>query len=449
MTLTRAEQFEDGRGRRALISHGAHGEWVPAADRPDPIDVLVASNDGRLDKLIPIRFGRMAENPFAFLRGSAAVMAADLSGVPTTALEVQACGDCHLMNFGLFATPERNVSFGLNDFDETMRGPWEWDLKRLVASLVVASQDADFGDSTAESVAVAGARAYRRRMAEMASMSPLEVYYDRFDLAELIEESPDKKTKKHREKMLRKAHRRVAENLYPRLVANAGGDLRIVDQPPLIFHIDDVTPETVQGFFDNYRSSLPGDIQVLFDRYILRDVALKVVGVGSVGTRCYAVLFTDDDGGPLLLQVKEAYNSVLAAYVPTRSEETAHNGERVVTGQHLLQVVSDIFLGYSTSPAGRDFYVRQLRDMKLSVTRWEDDPELMTRYAEFCGMALARAHANTGSAAAITGYLGDSDKVDRSFGQFGLAYAEQTVRDHKALVEAIDTQRVPARFDTL
>ena len=448
MWATRAQQFEDGRERRALISRAGHGEWVPAEDRPDPIDVLIASNDGRLDELIPIRFGRMAASPFAFLRGSAAVMAADLSRVPTTGLEVQVSGDCHLLNFGLFATPERNVSFGLNDFDETMRGPWEWDVKRLVASLVVASQDAGFDDSTAESVAVTGAQAYRRRVAELASMSPLEVYYDRFDLAELIEESPDKAARKHREKMLRKAHRRVAENLYPRLAEPAAGGLRIADQPPLIFHMDDVTPETVQGFFDNYRSSLREDLQVLFDRYVLRDVAVKVVGVGSVGTRCYAALFTDDNGGPLLLQVKEANKSVLAAYVPTRSKKRVHNGERVVTGQHLMQAVSDIFLGHSTSPAGRDFYVRQLRDMKLSVTAWETEPGLMARYARFCGMALARAHANTGSASAITGYLGDSDTADKSFAQFGLAYAEQTIRDHQALVEAIDKERVAARLDT-
>ena len=446
MRPTRAQQFDDGRGRRTLISRGAHGDWAPAADRPDPVDVLVAGNDGRLEELIPIRFGRMVESPYTFLRGSAAVMAADLSRIPTTGLQVQLSGDAHLMNFGMFATPERHVSFGLNDFDETTRGPWEWDVKRLVASLVIGSQDEGFGDSAAESIAVAGARAYRHRMAELATKSPLEIYYDRIDLKEVIEEAPSKKMRKHRKKMLRKAHRRVAENLYPKLVEPAAGGLRIADQPPLIFHMDDVTPETVQGFFDNYRSSLPRDLQVLFDRYVLQDVAVKVVGVGSVGTRCYAVLFTDDDGNPLLLQVKEANGSALAAYLPTRSKKRVHNGERVVTGQHLLQAVSDIFLGYSTSPAGRDFYVRQLRDMKLSVDL-VDDEDRMTSYAEYCGMALARAHANTGSASAITGYLGNSDKVDKSLGQFGLAYAEQAVRDHKALVEAIETERVPARFD--
>ena len=443
MAPTKAEQFEDGLGRRALVSRSAHGDWRAARDRPDPVDVLLASNAGRLEELIPIRFGRMAASPFAFLRGSAAVMAADLSGVPTTGLEVLTCGDCHLMNFGFFATPERNVAFGVNDFDETAPGPWEWDVKRLAASLVVACQDEGISDSAAESVAVAGVRAYRQRLGELAAMSPLEVWYDLIELAELIENAPSKAARRRRKKMRRKAHQRVAENLFPKLVDN---NLRIKDQPPRIFHSDGVTVESVSGFFEAYRSSLARDLQVLFDRYVLRDVANKVVGVGSVGTRCYAALFTDDDGEPLLLQVKEANDSVLAPYFPKGGEKMVHNGERVVTGQHLMQPASDIFLGYSTSPAGRDFYVRQLRDMKLSVTLVADE-ELMTRYARFCGIALARAHANTGSAAAITGYLGDSDEFDKSLGRFALAYAKQTVRDHKALLKAIETERVPAIFE--
>jgi len=448
VTPTRAEQVEDGRARRAEISRGAHGEWTPAADRPDPIEVLVASNAGRMPELIPIRFGRMAASPFAFLRGSAPVMADDLSRVPTTGLEVQACGDGHLMNFGLFATPERNVVFGLNDFDETLRGPWEWDVKRLAASVVVASRDIGIGERQALSVAVAGARAYRTRMAEMATMTPLEIWYDRIDLAKGIEEAPDAATRERRIKMQRKARQRVAENLFPQLVEKDTGDLRIVDQPPLLFHPDDVTVETARPFFDEYRSSLQPHVRLLFDRYVLRDVAVKVVGVGSVGTRCFVALFTDDDGKPLLLQVKEANPSVLAAHVPARSKAKVHNGERVVTGQHLMQAASDIFLGYGTGPGGRDFYVRQLRDMKLSVNLTAD-AELMKRYAEFCGIALARAHANTGSASAITGYLGGSDRADVAFGQFGLAYAEQTVRDHRALLEAIDDDRVPALFETM
>ncbi|MFF2277246.1 DUF2252 domain-containing protein [Agromyces sp. NPDC058126] len=447
MTLTRAEQFQDGRDRRHRMPRSAHGEWAPAKERADLVDVLTASDSGRLQELIPIRFARMAASPFAFFRGSAAVMASDLAHIPTTGLGVLLCGDCHLVNFGLFATPERNVVFGVNDFDETMPGPWEWDLKRLTASLVVACQDSGMDDHDAKSVAIAGAAAYRRRIAELATMTPLEVWYDRIDLARLIEEAPDKKTRKRRRKLRRKARRRVAENVFPKLVDTTAGGLRIADQPPLIFHLDDVTVESVQGFFSAYRSSLSRPLQVLFDRYTLRDVAIKVVGVGSVGTRCYVVLFTDDDGKPLLLQVKEANESVLAPYVPRRPDALTHHGQRVVTGQRLMQPASDIFLGYATSPAGRDFYVRQLRDMKLSVDLIAD-VGLMTRYAEFCAAALARAHANTGSAAGIAGYLGKSDTFDKALGRFSLAYAEQTVHDHHALVDAINAGRLEATLDT-
>jgi uncharacterized protein (DUF2252 family) len=261
------------------------------------------------------------------------------------------------------------------------------------------------------------------------------------------EGAPDMATRKHRKKMRRKARRRVTENLYPHVGRHRAWRSADADQPPLIFDRDSVTVESVSGFVKNYRSWLPKDRQILLDRFTLRDVAIKVVGVGSVGTRRYVLLFTDDDSNPLLLQINEANNSVLAPYVPKRPR-VVHNGKRVVTGQHLMQPASDTFLGYSTSRERRDFDVRQLRDMKLSVTITRDE-ELMTRYAEFCGIALARAHANTGSAAAITGYLGNSDSFDRSLWRFALAYAEQTVRDHQAFVKAIDKDRVSAIIETL
>ena len=444
--MSMKDQAEDGRSRREVVSRASHGEWTPAADRPDPIAVLLASNEGRLEELVPIRFGRMAVSPFTFLRGSAAVMAADLAAVPTTGLEVQACGDCHLMNFGLFATPERNVVFGLNDFDETMPGPWEWDLKRLVASFVVAARDVRLDDQATE-FAAAVVRTYRRRMWEFAEMSPLEIWYDRIDLAREIEGASDTAVRKRRERLQAQARKRVAENLFPKLVDTEGGRMRIADQPPLIFHPPELTAEIAHEFLAAYRTSLSDDRRVLFDRYRFEDAAIKIVGVGSVGTRCFVVLFTSEDGHPLLLQVKEANNSVMAPYLGSPGNKV-HNGKRVVVGQHLMQPASDIFLGWANGPTGRDFYVRQLRDMKVSITILADRVQFMN-YAKYCGLALARAHANTGSAAAIAGYLGTNSKADKAFAQFGMAYADQTEHDHRALVEAIDSGRIHAIMETI
>ncbi len=442
------DQAEDGRSRRDVVSRTSHGDWTPAADRPDPIEVLLASTEGRMEELVPIRFGRMALSPFTFLRGSAAVMTADLAAVPTTGLEVQACGDCHLMNFGMFATPERNVVFGLNDFDETMPGPWEWDLKRLVASFVVAARDVRLDDDRATEAAAKVVHSYRERMWEFADMSPLGIWYDRIDLTREIEAATDKATRARRERMRERARRRIADNLFPKLVTSDGAAMRIADQPPLMFHMPELTDEFVLAFLAAYRGSLSDDRRVLFDRYQYRDAAVKVVGVGSVGTRCFVVLLTSDDGHPLLLQVKEANNSVMAPYLIDGRDGTVHNGKRVVIGQHLMQPASDIFLGWAKGPTGREFYIRQLRDMKLSVTLAADRVQF-ANLATYCGLALARAHANTGSAAAIAGYLGTSTKVDQAFAQFGVAYADQTERDHRALVEAIDSGAVPAIMETM
>ncbi|WP_243057771.1 DUF2252 domain-containing protein [Nocardioides sp. SR21] len=447
MVTSTEQEREDGRARRSTIPRSAHRDWRPTADRPDPVEVLQAANADRLPDLVPIRFGRMAASPFAFLRGSASVMAADLGAVPTTGLRVQASGDCHLMNFGLFATPERHVVFGLNDFDETMPGPWEWDVKRLAASFMVASQDVRLSDEQAREIAVTSVRSYRERIREMAAMSPLEVWYDRLDLEKGIEEAPDKAAREARTTLLKKARRRVAEDLYPKLIRDAGGGRGIKDQPPLIFHLDDVTPASVVPFVESYRSSLDDDRRVLFDRFEVEDVAIKVVGVGSVGTRCFVVLLRDHADRPLLLQVKEASDSVLAPYVGGEPDEPVNNGHRVVVGQRLMQPASDLFLGWGTAPTGRHFYIRQLRDMKLSVTL-TGDVGRMTRYAEFCGKALARAHANSGSATAISAYLGSSGRFDDAIGEFAARYAVQTVEDHRALVAAIQDGRVEAIFET-
>jgi len=288
------------------------------------------------------------------------------------------------------------------------------------------------------------ARAYRQRLWQLADMSPLEVWYDRIDLATALDEAPDKETRKHRERLDQQARKRVAENLFPKLVTNEGGSLRIADQPPLIYHPPELTRDIVEAFVDSYRNSMASDRRVLFDRYQYEDAAFKVVGVGSVGTRCLVAVFSAEGGHPLILQIKEANPSVLERHMG--GPHVAHNGERVVVGQRLMQPASDIFLGWGTSQGEREFYVRQLRDMKVSITMVRDDKRL-SRFATYCGLALARAHANSGSARAIADYLGTSDKADIAFAKFGLAYADQNERDHKALIEAIASGRVAAISD--
>ena len=439
------EQMEMGRAERERVPRSSLAEWQAGPNRPDPVDILVASGEGRLEELLPIRYGRMAVSPFTFLRGSASVMSGDLATLPTTSLRVQACGDCHLMNFGLFATPERDVVFGLNDFDETLPGPWDWDVKRLVASFLVATRDVRIDDENGKRIVEATVRAYREHLWYLATKSPLDVWYDKIDIKMALDDAPDQKARKRREALERRARERVAENLFPKIVVKESGKFKIADQPPLMFHSPDITDEVARTFIDVYRESLPHDRQVLLDRYTYQDAAIKVVGVGSVGTRCFVALFASEAGHPLLLQVKEANRSVLEPYAG--EHHIKHNGQRVVVGQHLMQPASDIFLGWGSGPLGREFYVRQLRDMKLSVTLVDEIPPFIA-YGEYCGRALARAHANTGSAAAIAGYLGNSSKADRAFANFAVAYADQSELDHRVLVEAIDSGRVPAIMET-
>jgi uncharacterized protein (DUF2252 family) len=439
------EQVELGRAERERVPRSSLGEWQAAPDRRDPVDVLVTAGEGRLEELLPIRYGRMAVSPFTFLRGSASVMAGDLASLPTTSLRVQACGDCHLLNFGLFASPERDVVFGLNDFDETLPAPWDWDVKRLVASFVVATRDVRIDDTIGKTIVESTVRAYREHLWHLSTMSPLDVWYDKLDMQTALADAPDQKARKRREALERRARARVAENLFPKIVVKDSGKLRLADQPPLMFHSPDITEEVAREFISVYRDSLPHDRQVLLDRYTYQDAAIKVVGVGSVGTRCFVALFASDAGHPLLLQVKEANRSVLEPYAG--EHHIKHNGQRVVVGQHLMQPASDIFLGWGSGPLGREFYVRQLRDMKLSVTLTGGVTEF-TAYGQYCARALARAHANTGSGPAIAGYLGKSAKADRAFADFAVAYADQSERDHRVLVDAIDTSRVPAIMET-
>lgn len=440
---SREERIQIGKSLRERLPRSVHAIWQPPAAGREPIEIIEASNRGRLQELIPIRYGRMLRSPFTFLRGSAALMAYDLATTPKTDLIVQACGDCHLLNFGFFATPERNLVFDINDFDETLPAPWEWDLKRLVVSFVIAGRDSDLSDQESKAAAIDCARSYREHLREYSRLSPLEVWYTRIGAEQAIEMSPDEKTRKLREQMMTKARERIIEHLYPKIVTQTGGRNRFVDQPPILYHVNEPDWETiVREGLEDYRQSLPEERRVLFDRYQLEDFALKVVGIGSVGTRCYIALLFSEDNHPLILQVKEACPSVLEPY--TAKSQYENQGQRVVTGQRLMQSSSDIFLGWTRGRGGKDFYLRQLRDMKFSLPIEGVSAVQLQRYADFCGWTLARAHAKSGDAATISGYLGKGDQFDLAMGEFAIAYAEQTERDHAALVDAVKTGRVEA-----
>ena len=440
---SREERIQIGKSLRERLPRSRHAIWQPPAAGREPIEIIEASNRGRLQELIPIRYGRMLRSPFTFLRGSAALMAYDLATTPKTDIIVQACGDCHLLNFGFFATPERNLVFDINDFDETLPAPWEWDLKRLVVSFVIAGRDSDLSDRESKAAAIDCARSYREHLREYSRLSPLEVWYTRIGVEQVIEMAPDEKTRKLREQMMTKARERIIEHLYPKIVTQTAGRNRFVDQPPILYHVNEPDWETlVREGLEDYRQSLPEERRVLFDRYRLEDFALKVVGIGSVGTRCYIALFFSEDNHPLILQVKEACPSVLEPY--TAKSQYENQGQRVVTGQRLMQSSSDIFLGWTQGRRGNNFYLRQLRDMKFSLPIEGVSAVQLQRYAEFCGWTLARAHAKSGDAATISGYLGKGDQFDLAMGEFASAYAEQTERDHAALVEAVKTGRVEA-----
>jgi uncharacterized protein (DUF2252 family) len=370
-------------------------------------------------------------------------MASDLATLPSTGLGVQACGDCHLMNFGLFATPERNLIFDINDFDETLPAPWEWDLKRLAVSFAVASRDNQHGDKDAEAAATECARSYREYLRDYSKQSPLNVWYDRIDEKTLIAMAPNKKAAGYRRQLTAKAHQRIGDYLFPKIANPTDGQLRLVDQPPILFHTQEKdAQERIRVVLEAYRASLPDERRVLFERYRIRDVAFKVVGIGSVGTRCYVGLFTSSDQHPLLLQFKEAAASVLEPYAGKSVYK--NHGQRVVVGQRLMQSASDIFLGWAQGVRGFHFFGRQLRDMKMSAPVEGLMPWQMRAYADLCGRTLARAHAKSGDAATISGYLGKSDVFDLAIGKFAIAYADQNEKDHAALVAAVKKGRIEA-----
>jgi uncharacterized protein (DUF2252 family) len=448
---SREQQYAEGKAIRDACPRLNHADWKPPADRVDPIEILEASNKGRLPELIPVRYGRMIPSPFVFYRGAAAIMAADLAHTPATGIRVQSCGDAHLMNFGVFATPERRVIFDINDFDETLPAPWEWDVKRLATSFLIASRSNGFREADARKTALCCVRSYRERMAEFAQMRTLEVWYARLDLETILPSIKDQEAQKRLQRRVQKAEASdVLEVDFPKLVSVENGEPTIRDNPPLIYHLrEQAGPEfeaRVADAFARYRESLPDERRVLLDRYQRKDLAIKVVGVGSVGTFCAVVLMMADLDDPLFLQVKEAGTSVLEPYAG--KSIYANHGQRVVAGLRLMQSASDLFLGWTEGREGRHFYVRQLHDMKIKMLVELFTLKVMIQYAEYCGWALARAHARAGQPALIAGYLGKTDQFDEAVADFATAYAGQNESDYKALVRAVRQGRIEVQTES-
>ena len=445
------ERAAEGKALRVSVPRIRHAAWKRTEARADPIDILHAADADRLPDLVPIRYGRMLQSQFAFYRGSAGVMAADLATMPTTGIKVQACGDCHLMNFGGFATPERNILFDINDFDETLPAPWEWDVKRLVASFVLAARSIGLSDAKGRDAAVTCARSYRKHLREYSTMHPLDVWYARVTDQDIIATLPPTQRKPVQARIDKALARNGSEVDFPKLAGMVGGRLGIRDTPPLIFHPEESrSPEfqaVIDQVFSAYRETLADDRRELLDRYRVVDAAIKVVGVGSVGRRCWIALLMSASNDPLFLQLKEAVASVLEPYAGKSAY--AHHGQRVVMGQRLMQPASDLFLGWVTAEAsGKQFYMRQLRDAKIKPLVETFDDELLRLYGQACGWALARAHAKASDVSAIGGYLGSSDQFDEAMGDFALAYADQAEKDHAALKAAVRKGKITAFQET-
>ncbi|HEV2909737.1 MAG TPA: DUF2252 domain-containing protein [Candidatus Eremiobacteraceae bacterium] len=430
--------------RRTKVPRSSHAEWEPSSRR-DPIGLLIESNATRVPELVPIRYGRMAISPFAFYRGAAALMAYDLKDTPASGINAQICGDAHLSNFGLFGTPERRIIFDVNDFDETRRGPWEWDLKRLAASCFIAARDNGARRRQSRLVAQASVAAYRGEMQAMARLGYLDIWYTWLDLRRALEIVPRSYFMAARDRKRQAIHRTSSHGL-PSFVVKKSGEFRIQDERPLITHINDAErSRRLELDIIHYRDTLEPDRQTLLSRYHLVDLATKVVGVGSVGTRCYVALFVGrDNRDTLLLQIKEAQASVLEPYLG-KSRYTNH-GERVVHGQRLMQAASDIFLGWARG-LRHDYYVRQLRDEKYGAAVQAMGMRDLIDYADLCGRALARAHARSGDPSEIAGYLGQGATFDRALAEFAETYGEQNERDYAALLHAIKTKQVKAKLD--
>jgi len=458
LTDSVSERYDLGKGRRSALPRSSLADFVAAHDRPDPVALLESQAESRIADLVPVRYGRILASPFAFYRGAAIIMAADLAASEHTGITVQLCGDAHVSNFGLFGSPERSLVFDINDFDETLPGPWEWDVKRLVASLAVVGRMNGFGREDRERVVRACAKAYRDRMRMLAEMRELDVWYDHTVVDDNVEASVDRPFGQAIRRTAAKARSHDNLEALAKLTRLVDGRRRLVSDPPLLVPIDELVGEAearrneqqASSLFDAYRESLQASRRELAVRFRFAGLARKVVGVGSVGTRAWVVLLLGrDDGDPLLMQVKEAQPSVLEHYLNCRPYANA--AERVVEGQRLMQSSSDILLGWlhCVGPDGHegDYYVRQLHDWKGSVTPEAMTPQLLADYGQSCGHVLARAHARSGDRIAIAGYLGGGEAADIAFTRFGEAYAQQNEQDYATLREAAATGRVSAEFD--
>lgn len=444
---SKAERYSKGTAIRKIVPRSSHQEYTPAENREDPVDILIKTSIGRIESLLPIRYRRMMESPFAFYRGAAAIMAADLVNTPNTGIELQLCGDCHLMNFGGFATPERKLVFDINDFDETFPGPWEWDLKRLATSFVIAGRWRKFSRKNCKEFAWHVADSYKRHMLDYSKLSALQIWYADIDLAELIEMGKDEELKEFQQKRIKKASEYTAhEKEFAKMTYHEGPRARIKDDPPLIYHPtireEEVVLREAEKAHLRYIESLPHDKKVLLSRYKLHDVAIKVVGVGSVGTMCGISLLMSATGEPIFLQFKEARQSVLEQHVNPKTKYK-HQGERIVIGQKLMQSASDMFLGWTHDDLGRFFYIRQLRDAKVKPVLEIMKEENMKDYAKACGWALARAHARSGDPSMLSGYIGNSDEFADSISKFSLLYADQNELDYNQLIKAIKEGKLP------
>jgi uncharacterized protein (DUF2252 family) len=462
--LTPAERAVRGKSARAEVPLDSHAQFEPAPGRLDPIGLLEEQAKSRVPELVPVRYGRMMISPFSYFRGAALPMASDLAAAtPVSGLAVQACGDAHLSNFGVFGSAERRLVFDVNDFDETQPGPWEWDVKRLAASLEVAARGNGFPEKKRRAIVAAAVARYRMAMRQFAGMTNLNVWYSIADLEEFRQQASSvlkTRQRKAMDKGMAKARSRDSMQEVGKLTRTVGGRPRIISDPPLVVPIDQLIPEEMDrknfesrltDLFAGYQRTMETDRRYLLEQYEFADMAHKVVGVGSVGTRCWIVLMLGrDDQDPLFLQVKEAQESVLSRFVGT--SRFANQGQRVVAGQRLMQASSDIFLGWQRNEVGlegraRDFYVRQLRDWKFSLDIDSMVPRGMRQYGELCGWTLARAHARSGDRIAIAAYLGGSDGFDQAITRFAAAYADQNERDDQELLTAVSTGRIDAQED--